>query len=55
MCATRWRGGFCHDGSIADEDGHYPTGTWFRLPEGSRHAPFSDEGCTLYVKTGHLD
>ncbi len=46
---------FVMAGSIADEDGHYPTGTWFRLPEGSRHAPFSDEGCTLYVKTGHLD
>ena len=46
---------FVMAGSIADEDGHYPTGTWFRLPDGSRHAPFSDEGCTLYVKTGHLD
>jgi len=46
---------FVMAGSIADEDGHYPTGTWFRLPHGSRHTPFSEEGCTLYVKTGHLE
>jgi len=25
-----------------------------RYDPGSRHQPFSDEGCTLYVKTGHL-
>jgi anti-sigma factor ChrR (cupin superfamily) len=43
------------DGSLADEDGHYPKGAWLRLPPGSRHQPFSDEGCTLYVKTGHLE
>ena len=42
------------DGSLADEHGHYPKGTWLRMPPGSHHAPFSDEGCTLYVKTGHL-
>ncbi len=42
------------DGSLADEDGHYPKGTWLRLPPGGRHSPFSDEGCTLYAKSGHL-
>jgi len=41
-------------GSIADAQGHYEQGTWLRLPDGSRHQPFSDDGCTLYVKTGHL-
>ena len=43
------------DGALADEHGSYPTGTWLRLPANSRHAPFSDAGCTLYVKTGHLE
>jgi anti-sigma factor ChrR (cupin superfamily) len=41
-------------GSLADADGIYEQGTWLRFPDGSRHQPFSDEGCTLYVKTGHL-
>lgn len=41
-------------GSLADAEGTYEQGTWLRFPDGSRHQPFSDEGCTLYVKTGHL-
>ena len=42
------------DGVFADESGRYPKGTWMRNPPGSQHSPFSEEGCTLYVKTGHL-
>ncbi len=42
------------EGSLADEFGRYPKGTWLRNPHGSAHAPFSEEGCRLYVKTGHL-
>jgi len=38
-----------------DEHGRYPAGSWLRSPHGSRHTPFSREGTTLYVKTGHLD
>ena len=45
---------FVVDGVIEDENGRYPKGTWFRYPAGSRHTPFSDEGCLLYVKVGHL-
>ena len=41
-------------GRLADADGSYPEGTWLRFPHGSRHQPWSDEGCTLYVKVGHL-
>lgn len=41
-------------GSLADGEGTYAQGTWLRFPDASRHQPFSDEGCTLYVKTGHL-
>ena len=45
---------FVLEGTFADEDGLYPQGTWLRNPPGSIHTPFSDEGCLIYVKTGHL-
>ena len=41
-------------GLFEDEHGRYPKGTWIRSPHMSRHKPFSREGCTIYVKTGHL-
>ena len=41
-------------GVFEDENGRYPKGTWIRSPHISRHKPFSREGCTIYVKTGHL-
>ena len=37
-------------GVFSDETGDYPAGTYFRNPEGFRHAPFSVEGCVLLVK-----
>ncbi|MEM9906958.1 MAG: cupin domain-containing protein [Cyanobacteria bacterium P01_D01_bin.44] len=52
------RGGeeiFVLEGTFADEQGVYPHGTWLRNPPGSVHTPFSEEGCLIYVKTGHLD
>ena len=42
------------DGIFEDEHGRYPAGTWLRNPHMSQHAPFSREGCTIYVKVGHL-
>ena len=45
---------FVLDGALADSDGHYETGCWARFPPGSHHAAFSEQGCTLYVKSGHL-
>ena len=42
------------EGVFSDEHGHYPAGTWLRSPHASRHTPFSDPGCLIYVKTGHL-
>ncbi|NJL22219.1 MAG: cupin [Leptolyngbyaceae cyanobacterium SM1_3_5] len=45
---------FVLDGVFEDEFGFYPQGTWLRNPNGSRHTPFSREGCLIYVKTGHL-
>ncbi len=45
---------FVLSGTFQDENGDYPAGTWIRSPHLSEHAPFSDEGCLIYVKTGHL-
>ena len=41
-------------GTFSDEHGDYPAGTWLRQPDGSRHSPYSEIGCVLYVKRGHL-
>ena len=38
------------EGVFSDETGDYPAGTYFRNPEGFRHAPFSEPGCVLLVK-----
>jgi anti-sigma factor ChrR (cupin superfamily) len=38
-----------------DETGHYGPGTYLKNPEGSAHAPYSVQGCTLFVKLRHLD
>ncbi len=38
------------EGVFSDEHGDYPAGTYLRNPPGSRHAPFSAGGCTLFVK-----
>ncbi|MEM8617794.1 MAG: cupin domain-containing protein, partial [Pseudomonadota bacterium] len=42
------------EGTFEDEHGTYPAGTWIRSPHMSQHKPWSDEGCLIYVKTGHL-
>jgi anti-sigma factor ChrR (cupin superfamily) len=42
------------DGVFQDEHGAYPKGSWLRSPHLSEHMPFSEEGCLIYVKTGHL-
>ena len=53
---THWGGEeiFVVDGTFEDEHGRYPKGTWMRSPHLSSHQPFSTEGCTILVKTGHL-
>ncbi len=38
------------EGTFSDETGDYQAGTYFRNPEGFRHAPFSEEGCEIFVK-----
>jgi anti-sigma factor ChrR (cupin superfamily) len=41
-------------GVFQDEHGTYPAGSWLRNPPGSVHRPWSEPGCTIWVKTGHL-
>ena len=43
------------EGVFSDEHGHYPAGTYLRNPPGSRHSPFSEEGCVLLVKLDQFD
>ena len=38
------------EGTFSDETGDYKAGTYFRNPDGFRHAPFSAEGCVILVK-----
>jgi len=38
------------EGTFSDERGDYKAGTYFRNPQGFRHAPFSKEGCIILVK-----
>jgi quercetin dioxygenase-like cupin family protein len=42
------------DGTLSDEFGDYGPGTYLKNPSGSSHAPFSEGGCTLFVKLRHL-
>lgn len=37
-------------GVFSDEHGDYPVGSYLLNPEGFSHAPFSDDGCVLFVK-----
>lgn len=41
-------------GVFEDEHGRYGEGSWIQSPHLSQHTPFSDEGCIILVKTGHL-
>ncbi len=38
------------DGIFSDEHGDYPAGTYVRNPPGSSHAPYTKDGCTIFVK-----
>lgn len=43
------------EGVFSDESGHYPAGSYLRNPPGSSHAPYSNEGCVLFVKLHQFD
>ncbi len=38
------------EGVFSDEHGDYPAGTFLLNPAGFRHAPFSKQGCIIFVK-----
>ena len=38
------------DGTFSDETGDFPAGSYMRHPPGTRHAPFSAAGCTIFAK-----
>lgn len=46
---------FVLEGTFSDEHGDYPAGTYLRNPAGTSHAPFSEQGCTLFVKLCYFD
>ena len=41
---------FVLEGIFSDEHGDYPAGTFILNPEGFSHAPYSKEGCVIFVK-----
>lgn len=43
------------EGTLSDETGHYGPGSYLKNPPGSSHAPYSEEGCTLFVKLRYQD
>ena len=42
------------EGVFSDVHGHYPKGTYVRNPVRSSHAPFSDDGCVIFVKLAQM-
>ena len=41
---------FVLEGVFSDEYDDYPAGTYIRNPPGSKHSPFSKQGCVIFVK-----
>lgn len=46
---------FVLEGVFSDKHGDYPAGTYIRNPPGSKHSPFSKEGCVILVKLNQFD
>ena len=42
-------------GIFSDEAGNFGPGSYLRNPPGSSHAPFSEEGCIIFVKLCQFD
>lgn len=43
------------EGVFSDETGDYPKGSYIRNPPGSKHKPFSVEGCVIFVKLNQFN
>jgi len=46
---------FVLEGVFSDENGDYPAGSYIRNPPNSSHAPFSENGCVIFVKLQQFD
>lgn len=46
---------FVLEGIFSDETGDFPAGTYLRNPPDSTHAPFSNNGCVIFVKLNQFD
>lgn len=46
---------FVIEGVFSDEKGDYPAGSYIRNPPGSSHAPFSKNGCKIFVKLNQFN
>lgn len=46
---------FVLEGEFCDESGRFGPGSYIRNPPGSSHAPWSDDGCVLFVKLRYFD
>lgn len=42
-------------GVFSDQDGHFEQGAYVRNPPGSSHAPFTREGCVIFVKLRQMN
>lgn len=45
---------FVVSGTLQDENGTYPAGTWLRQAPGTAHCPVALDDVLLWVKSGHL-
>lgn len=43
------------EGVFQDEHGRFPAGSYVRNPPESKHTPWSDEGCVIFVKLCQFD
>ncbi len=43
------------EGVFSDASGSFPSGAYVRNPPGSAHAPWSEPGCTIFVKLRQFD
>lgn len=46
---------FVLDGVFSDETGDFPAGSYIRNPPASQHAPFSRQGCRIFVKLNQFN
>ena len=42
-------------GEFCDDHGRYPAGSYLLNPDGTQHAPYSDQGCVLFVRLRQYD